>query len=292
MPFSCGLAGLRQEIRLLFSRHKVSVFPLVVIVVNNANLYQYLVLGIIHIVCLFRSILPRFGNEIGCVFGSRRLLQIPKDLEWEVKRYDDHTLHLVNTDIDDLLDVDDARIAAENAEKKKTREAEAAAAVPAATAPASAETTDNTTDPIQAPPPIEPLVTKEATAGTSEPTEGQTPSLDAMNVEGAPEDGSKVIAGPKGRYYALCLHFTLPAAAYATMCLREITQQDTSTSFHTSLNSLAPGQHPGKEGPAATSEEAAMADVGKGGGIEEDKPGAKILPPKGAVIKIGASLRK
>ena len=44
--------------------------------------------------------------------------------------------------------------------------------------------------------------------------------------------------------------------------------------------------------PAAASEEATMADVGKRGAVEEDKAGAKILPPKGAAIKIGASLRK
>lgn len=226
------------------------------------------------------------------VFGSRRLLQIPKDLEWEVKRYDDHTLHLVNTDIDDLLDVDDARIAAENAEKKAREEEEAAAAA----ATATTETTDNTADSTQAPPPAEPLAPKEASPVTSGTTEGKTDPPDGMDVEGASGengDGPKLAGPPKGRYYALCLHFTLPAAAYATMCLREITQQDTSTSFHTSLNALAPGQHPGSEGPAAAASEdaTAAADVGKGGAVE-DTPGAKILPPKGAVIKIGSSLRK
>lgn len=229
---------------------------------------------------------------LGTCFCSRRLLQIPKDLEWEVKRYDDHTLHLVNTDIDDLLDVDDARIAAENAEKK-AREEEAAAAAPAEAAVATAENSDNTIDPAQAPPPAEPLAPKEATPETSEVTEGET-APDGMNVEGpsgGDGDGPKP-ARPQGRYYALCLHFTLPAAAYATMCLREITQQDTSTSFHTSLNALAPGQHPGSEGAATAREEAAVADVGKGGMVAEDKPGAKTLPPKGAVIKIGSSLRK
>ena len=231
-------------------------------------------------------------------------MQIPKDLEWEVKRYDDHTLHLINTDIDDLLDVDDARIAAEQKEMQAREEAAAAAAAAAATA--TAATGDGKTDLAQAPIPTEPLASmeaeplasKEATPVAPESKEGQT-APDAMNVEVPPgaeeQEGGAKPARPLGRYYALCLHFTLPSAAYATMCVREITKQDTSTSFHTSLNALAPGQHPGKEGAAAaaSSEEAdAVAGVGKGGAIEEgDTAEVKSLPPKGAVIKIGASLR-
>eukprot|EP00752_Nemacystus_decipiens_P003898 g3578.t3 len=183
----------------------------------------------------------------------RRLILVPKDLEWEVKRYDDHTLHLINTDIDDLLDIDDARIAKEEAEKKK----EAAAA-------ADAEEGDG----------------------------GEPPAPDAMDVaDTTPQvEIPKPLAStrPQGRYHGLCLHFTLPSAAYATMCLREITLQDTSTSFHTSLNTLAPGQHPVNKGARSAAE--TSAEVGAGhGDIGENK--VKSPPPKGAVIKVGSSLR-
>ncbi|CAN0016316.1 unnamed protein product, partial [Hapterophycus canaliculatus] len=139
-------------------------------------------------------------------WAAGRLLQVPTDMQWEVKRYEDHTLHLINTDIDDLLDIDDARIAKE-AEEKKKKEEEAATAA--------------------------------AAAG------GEKASPDVMDVAGEPHSQQQKQRQQQerlGRYHALCIHFTLPAAAYATMCLREITRQDTSTSFHTSLNALAPGQ--------------------------------------------------
>lgn len=176
---------------------------------------------------------------------------MPKDLEWEVKRYDDHTLHLINTDIDDLLDIDDARRAKEDAEKKKKEAAAAAAA--------------------------------------NEGEGGETPAPDEMDVaETTPEIESPKPAsrGPEGRYHGLCLHFTLPTAAYATMCLREITQQDTSTSFHTSLNALAPGQHPAGKGGGSAAEASAEAGAGQG-----DKDEAKASPTKGAVIKVGSSFK-
>ena len=40
---------------------------------------------------------------------------------------------------------------------------------------------------------------------------------------------------PHGRYQALRLAFSLPAASYATMLIRELTKQPTSTDFHKTL---------------------------------------------------------
>ncbi len=201
----------------------------------------------------------------------RRLLLVPKDLQWEMKRYDDPTRHLVNTDIDDLLDIEDAKMAKEAAESKKKREEQEAAAGAATPAPADPAGGEG--------------------KGKGEGGEKEAPT--AMDVDGPTPPDVKVGGAPsapvgesRGRYHALCLHFTLPTAAYATMCLREITHQDTSTIFHTSLNCLEPGQHPAA---AAAKGSAVAADAGAGAGGGEAK--AEAPAPKGAVIKVGSSLK-
>lgn len=210
-------------------------------------------------------------------------------MEWEVKRYDDHTLHLINTDIDDLLDEDDVRIAAEEAEKKKQDEDAAARAAVGTSAEDTGETENTGSDPLPSHPSCAETVFSKEMAGT--------PGVESKNIKSTSMEveieappvmdvaGQTKPATSKRRYHALCLHLTLPSAAYATMCLREITKQDTSTSFHTSLNALAPGQHPN---PVTASE-------GKGVPCAEkiEKEGAaKVSPPKSAVIKVGASFMK
>lgn len=203
--------------------------------------------------------------------SADRLIQVPHDMEWEVKRYEDHTLHLINTDIDDLLDVDDARIAAEHAEKKKRDEVAAAEAADAA---AAVET------------------------GKPEPGADTAPA-DAMHVEdsscpppsgGAPSGADPQQLDRQGRSHALCLHFTLPAAAYATMCLREITRQDTSTSFQSSLNALAPGQHPPVAGKSSVKQGEHPASKAGGSSESGNEAADGSVPSKATVIKIGASL--
>ncbi|CAM9677210.1 unnamed protein product [Ectocarpus fasciculatus] len=229
----------------------------------------------------------------------RRLLQVPKDMQWELKRYDDHTLHLINTDIDDLLDIDDARIAKEDAERKKKEEAEAAAATAAPTAdPTAADPT--TTDPAAAAAAADAAAADAAESGgekqpppaKKEEGDSKATTPDAMDVDGAAPE-HKASRPAAGRFHGLCLHFTLPSSSYATMCLREVTQQDTSTIFHTSLNSLPAGQHPAKKGSsdsaAASAGGAAAAAAGAEGG--EERGEEKASPPKGAVIKIGSSFK-
>lgn len=197
---------------------------------------------------------------------------MPKDLQWEMKRYDDPTRHLVNTDIDDLLDIEDAKVAKEAAESKKKKEQEAGS-TPAAAAGAA---TPASADPA---------------AGEGKEEGGEKAAPTAMDVdEPTPPDVkgdglSAPAGGTRGRYHALCLHFTLPLAAYATMCLREITHQDTSTIYHTSLNCLEPGQH-----PAAAKGSAVVADASAGSGGDEAKA-TVASASKGAVIKVGSSLK-
>ncbi|CAM9851642.1 unnamed protein product [Ectocarpus sp. 6 AP-2014] len=217
----------------------------------------------------------------------RRLLQVPKDMQWELKRYDDHTLHLINTDIDDLLDIDDARIAKEDAEKKKKKEEEAAAAAAAAADPSAA-------DPTAADPTAGADGEKQPPSAKKEEGESKATTPDAMDVDGAAPESNGEASRPAlrggGRFHGLCLHFTLPSSSYATMCLREVTQQDTSTIFHTSLNSLSAGQHPAKRGSsAATAGAGRAAAAGAEGGEERDEE--KASPPKRAVIKIGSSFK-
>lgn len=194
-----------------------------------------------------------------------------------MKRYDDHTLHLVNTDIDDVLDVDDARIAAEEVEKKKQQQATAAAAAGAGVAPAELGNC----------PAPESESTAEQANANAEVVPGSGDAAEKVDADECGKgDASAKSARPNGRYYALCLHFTLPAAAYATMCLREITRQDTSTSFHSSLNALPAGQHPGK---ATVPSSSAVVDGALGGAGGEEEDVAKVSTSKGAMIKIGSS---
>lgn len=215
------------------------------------------------------------GSRFAQKCAIHRLLQVPKDMEWELKRYDDHTLHLVNTDIDDMLDVDDARIAAEEAEKRKQQQATAAAAG-AGVAPAELGNC----------PAPESESTAEQANANAEVVPGSGGAAEKVDADECGKgDAPARPAGPSGRYYALCLHFTLPAAAYATMCLREITRQDTSTSFHSSLNALPAGQHPGKA--AVPSSAVVDGALGGAGGEEEAVP--KVSTSKGAMIKIGSS---
>lgn len=241
--------------------------------------------------CIIAALTLVLTSAMGpcALFVVRRLVQVPKDVEWEMKRYEDHTLHLINTDIDDLLDIDDARMASEHAEQKTQQDVAAAAS-------ATGET--DTTDPAPQSTSTESSPPVEVKAGVSGSTDGKT-LPDSMDVEEAAVvtqgEGAKP-AGSQGRYHALCLQFTLPTAAYATMCLREITHQDTSTKYHTSLNALPPGQHPGVARPYAASEGAGGAGEGgstKGGGAGEAKAEAKVSSPsKGTVIRVGASLAK
>lgn len=193
-----------------------------------------------------------------------RLLQVPKDLTWEIKRYEDHTRHLVNTDIDDLLDEGDSRLAAGKAESSKASDTDAA--------------------------------------------NGATPATDAMDVETKEDTAAteKVTAKDvcKGSYHALCLNFTLPAAAYATMCVREVTRQDTSSSFHTSLSG-PPAQRVNSSSRPTEAPGSVSKETGKTVELEEDdgiptlekqvkekEPTATPKAKKGSAIKVGTSLQR
>lgn len=179
---------------------------------------------------------------------------MPKDMKWEIKRYSDHTQHLIKTDIDTALSIDEDRRAKEQAEKAVAT-ATADAAAPVAPAPAASEAgKESAAEPAAS-------ETNEAEAGKDPPS--TEPAAAPMDVE------ETQTPGPVNPFHALCVHFTLPTASYATMCLREITRQDTSTIFHTRLNSLPAGQHP-VQAAAGTSESAEAS--------------------KGAVIKAGSSL--
>ena len=204
-------------------------------------------------------------------------------MAWELKRYDDHTLHLINTDIDDLLDIEDARIAAERTEKERLNTDHAAETYPADAGVESGS-----------PPSTSPPATSTTTV-TSESTEEKAAPAVTMDVETTDEvKGVDLkLTGSGGRYAALCLHFTLPSASYATMCIREITKQDTGTNFQTSLNPPGSTQQQNMPKSSGDSHGAGPGEADEGGtaaaSCGEEKGGAKASPPKGAVIKIGAS---
>ncbi|CAM9509268.1 unnamed protein product [Discosporangium mesarthrocarpum] len=155
----------------------------------------------------------------------RRLIQVPMDMTWALKRYSDNTLHIVNTDIDTLLDEDERRVAAE-----------AGAAVAGDDKEKDHAKAESTPAPME----VEPVTS----AGTEAEADKRKSDEDQGNLQ------------------ALCLEFTLPSAAYATMCLREITKEDSSSSYHTLLNNLPAGAHSGQimgldvapkvEGPSET----------------------------------------
>lgn len=241
-------------------------------------------------------------------------------MTWELKRYDDHTLHLINTDIDDLLDIDDARLEKEKAEKmeaeKQLQQQKADDCNPAENSGSGANTPDNeqtsksTSSEVDCS--SESGVAGSSTAATTSPTTAVDKMDTVKDDEVSKEKGGSVkdddpdrFAGSPGslssesgggRYHALCLHFTLPAASYATMCLREISRQDTSTSFHASLNALPAGQHPSNAAVGAgrgvtSGENETQDDVAKGG-MEGIESSPKAVAVKGAVIKIGASFTK
>lgn len=214
--------------------------------------------------CLW--LLLMIGKLTLYLFNIHRMLQVPKDMTWEINRYQDHTLHMINTDIDKALDIDDAR-----------REAEQKAANSAAASGGGEE-----------PPPSDSGPAAAAAAPSSDTPGG----MDVDRDDAAP-------AKPLGRFHALCLHFTLPTAAYATMCLREITRQDTSTIFHTSLNMLAAGQHPTHSAAQAAAGGGDSAGGSSLGGEEEGGEGgagsataAASGVTKGAVIRVGTSISR
>ncbi|CAM9532147.1 unnamed protein product, partial [Choristocarpus tenellus] len=152
----------------------------------------------------------------------RRLLVIPQDMKWEIKCYEDNTLHLINTDIDTLLDIDDARIAAEEEKSKKDQHTSNVDVAP----------DDGSSQP--------PVSTANSDAVVAMDEESNEPVLKEEVLEKEHNAGTK-----SGKFKALCLEFTLPTASYATMCVREITKQTTTSSYHTSLNDLPAGKHPG-----------------------------------------------
>ena len=51
--------------------------------------------------------------------------------------------------------------------------------------------------------------------------------------------GAGGAGGGAGPFHALTLSFSLPTAAYATMCLRELTRQTTSVAAHAARTQLA-----------------------------------------------------
>lgn len=182
-------------------------------------------------------------------------------MSWEVKRYDDNTLHLIKTDIDDLLDIEDARM-----EEKGLPVMEITNNSSGGDEPAS--------NPLSTSPPATVVPTEEKIALSS--TMGDTKDK-----------------GSDGRYNALCLHFTLPTASYATMCIREITKQDTGSNFQRGLNALGPGQGQGQSMPKPSGDSQGqgvkLAEAKEGGPAAGSVVKPNVSPRKGAVIKIGAS---
>lgn len=226
-----------------------------------------------------------------CFFISNiyRMLQVPKDMTWEIKRYHDHTLHMINTDIDTALDIDDAR-----------REAEHKAVANSNSAPPADEAGAGGTEETEPAPPLE---SKPVAASPTAPA-ASSDSPATMDVDRDTVAPSAPVKSPLGRFHALCLHFTLPTAAYATMCLREITRQDTSTIFHTSLNTLPAGQHPshstaqaaagGGDGAGGTCSSQSDQEDGRGGGavLSSSTSSSTGSVAKGAVIKVGSSMKR
>lgn len=202
-------------------------------------------------------------------------------MSWEVKSYDNNTLHLINTDIDDLLDVEDARTAAEQAEKE---------GLPVD----NMEVTNASSggdEPAGSPPSKSPPATA-VTASAAVSTEERSASSSTMDVEKNDEvkGGDTERKGSDGRYNALCLHFTLPPASYATMCIREITKQDTGTNFQRGLNALGPGQDQSVSKPSGDSQgQGQGAKEGGAAAVSASVVKSNMSPRKGAVIKIGAS---
>lgn len=195
------------------------------------------------------------------------MVQVPKDMSWEVKHYDSNTLHLIKTDIDDLLDVEDARTGKEGL---PVRNMEVTNTSSGGDEPAS--------NPLSESPPATVVSTEERTASSS--------TMDVETRDGEKGDDTKH-KGSNGRYNALCLHFTLPPASYATMCIREITKQDTSSNFQRGLNALGPGQDQSIPKPSDDSQGVNTAK--EGGPAAASVVKSNVSPRKGAVIKIGAS---
>lgn len=221
-------------------------------------------------------------------------MQIPKDMSWEVKRYEDHTLHLMNTDIDDLLDADDARIAAE-----QVKDTSRTSGIDDINNPSTStdDTSEGKADPKSG----------ASRSADTKAAQGAGSSVDAMDVtdvatpsnselkEEVPSSGEKTKPS-QGHNYALCLSFTLQTAAYATMCLREITRQDTSSAFHTHLGGgSARKPHTSASNEACDTREMANARGDEREIADESSPPPKPRTPrasKGALIRVGSSLKK
>ncbi|CAN6575507.1 unnamed protein product [Malus baccata var. baccata] len=126
----------------------------------------------------------------------RRIFQKSMDFEWEILKYSDGTIPVVDTDLDKIAKTKPASVDKED--------------------PASLNGDGSLHD-------------------NAKQTECVDNDIGG-NGEKLPEVGSLSDSNPQETQMALKLSFTLPASCYATMAIRELLKTSTSVAFHKTLN--------------------------------------------------------
>ncbi|XP_068340682.1 multisubstrate pseudouridine synthase 7-like isoform X2 [Pyrus communis] len=135
--------------------------------------------------------------SITSVTGNyRRIFQKPVDFEWEILKYSDGNIPLVDTDLDKIAKTKPASVDKED--------------------PASLNGDGSLHD-------------------NAKQTECVDNDIGDKG-EKLPEVGSLCDTNPQETQMALKLSFTLPASCYATMAIRELLKTSTSVAFHKTLN--------------------------------------------------------
>ncbi|CAM9658362.1 unnamed protein product [Chrysoparadoxa australica] len=97
-------------------------------------------------------------------------------------------------------------------------------------------------------------------ANASDPPAGNGQENGSLKSDENTKSEAKAEAEADYKFKAVCLSFKLPMGTYATMALREVMKQSTSTAHHTSLNQT---KFLSKYGPSSSCNEGARKDVGE-----------------------------
>ncbi|CAM9571786.1 unnamed protein product, partial [Phaeothamnion confervicola] len=183
--------------------------------------------------------------EYGVGGAYRRLLQWPRDMEWEMRSYDNPIEQLMPTDLTPIL--------GDGPAPPPARPWARVGLLAVAGAAAAAPTTKMT---MAAGEVAEKVAAGDAAASGSEDAAEKRQHDDTVSdignsaaslVEAAVTLAAAAASStaPMRRFRALILSFELPSSTYATMCIREVLKQSSSAAHHAKMNDHAAGEASG-----------------------------------------------
>ncbi|KAG5189433.1 hypothetical protein JKP88DRAFT_267276 [Tribonema minus] len=175
-------------------------------------------------------------RDYSCGGTYRSLIELPKDVTWDLQSYTDNTQQLMLSDLDEIRAAQAA--VAPQQEGQKLRDVPAAAAESSSKAEGAAVPADNGEFSTS---------TAAEVCAAAAPMQEDQEQQDVPCSDGAPANAIDADGANAGKptaqvMKALYVSFSLPSSTYATVLLRELTKQCMSTSNQIQLNALpAPG---------------------------------------------------